>query len=59
MISNEIKAIADTFVENEILNNLAPLGIPILSEESGYLSTEIEKEYLFIVDPNSKNIGSF
>jgi len=50
-IVNEIKAEADSFLEAEIFKYLIPLGIPILSEESGYLAKENDEGYLFIVDP--------
>jgi myo-inositol-1(or 4)-monophosphatase len=50
-LPNEVKALADTFIEKEILQNLTVLGIPILSEESGHLLKENNQDYLFIVDP--------
>lgn len=50
-ISNEIKAEADSFLETEIFKHLIPLGVPILSEESGYLEKDNDEGYLFIVDP--------
>jgi hypothetical protein len=36
----EIKALADTVLEKEILWALAPMGFIILSEESGYIPSQ-------------------
>ena len=47
----EIKALADTVLEKDILQALIPKGLPILSEESGFISGERESKYWFIVDP--------
>jgi myo-inositol-1(or 4)-monophosphatase len=47
----EVKAIADTVLEKEILQALRPIGLPILSEESGHMSGQQKSEYWFIVDP--------
>jgi len=47
----EIKALADKVLEDDILNLLAPTGMPILSEESGYVPGNKESNYWFIVDP--------
>jgi myo-inositol-1(or 4)-monophosphatase len=47
----EIKAIADTVMEKEILRVLAGAGLPILSEESGYVAAPHKSKYWFIVDP--------
>jgi myo-inositol-1(or 4)-monophosphatase len=47
----EIKAIADTVMEKEILGVLADAGLPILSEESGYIASPQPTSYWFIVDP--------
>lgn len=47
----EIKALADLILEKDILQALRPLGFPILSEESGYLSGTKNDGYWFIVDP--------
>lgn len=47
----EIKALADISIEQEILSQLIPLGIPILSEESGFISNNNKKDFYFIVDP--------
>lgn len=49
--SKEIKALADTVLEKDILQALAPTGLPILSEESGYIPSRQESNYWFIVDP--------
>lgn len=47
----EIKALADTVLEEDILKGLLPFGLPILSEESGYIHGQKESKYWFIVDP--------
>lgn len=47
----EIKALADTVLERDILEKLAPTGLPILSEESGSVAGRAESSYRFIVDP--------
>ncbi len=47
----EIKALADAVLEKDILRALAPTGLPILSEESGYIPGRQESQYWFIVDP--------
>ena len=47
----EIKALADTVLEKDILKALIPTGLSILSEESGYISDQRESKYWFIVDP--------
>lgn len=50
-LPKEIKSIADHILNQDILKSLAPLGIPILSEESGYLYSKVPSDYRFIVDP--------
>lgn len=47
----EVKAMADTVLEREILDGLAPTGLSILSEESGYIPGKQTSTYWFIVDP--------
>jgi myo-inositol-1(or 4)-monophosphatase len=47
----EIKALADTVLEKDILKALVSSRIPILSEESGYIPGQNKTEYLFIIDP--------
>ncbi len=47
----EIKATADTIVEKEILRVLADGGLPVLTEESGYVDSPQKSQYWFIVDP--------
>ena len=47
----EIKALADTVLERDILKALIPTGLPILSEESGNIAGQQESKYRFIVDP--------
>ncbi len=47
----EIKALADTILEKDILQHLIPLGLPILSEEAGYLAGDDDSGYYFILDP--------
>jgi myo-inositol-1(or 4)-monophosphatase len=47
----EIKALADTVLEKEILQSLIPIGFPILSEESGCIPGQQKSKYRFVVDP--------
>jgi myo-inositol-1(or 4)-monophosphatase len=47
----EIKAIADTMLDKDILQSLASTGLTILSEESGYIPGREDSNYWFIVDP--------
>jgi myo-inositol-1(or 4)-monophosphatase len=47
----EIKAIADTIMEKEILRTLASAELPILSEECGYIGSPRHSQFWFIVDP--------
>lgn len=47
----EVKAIADTVLEREILDALIPTGLTILSEESGYIFGHQESKYWFVIDP--------
>ena len=47
----EIKALADIVLEKEILQVLGLKGLPILSEESGYIPGQQDSKYWFIVDP--------
>jgi myo-inositol-1(or 4)-monophosphatase len=47
----EVKAAADRILETEILGRLTPLGLPILSEESGHIPGSEETGYWFVVDP--------
>jgi myo-inositol-1(or 4)-monophosphatase len=49
--SREIKALADTILDEDILRALAPVGLAVLSEESGYLAAQQKSDYWFIVDP--------
>jgi myo-inositol-1(or 4)-monophosphatase len=49
--AKEVKAIADTILEEDILRALAPAGLPILSEESGLIAGHGSSRYRFIVDP--------
>lgn len=51
VLTREIKAVADTELEKDILLSLTPTGLPILSEESGYIQYQQESRYMFIVDP--------
>ena len=50
-LPKEVKAAADIFLEKEILDRLTPIGLPILSEESGYIPGEQETKLWFIIDP--------
>ena len=47
----EVKALADVVLEQEILAQLTPTGISVLSEESGRVDGECDSGYRFIVDP--------
>lgn len=47
----EVKARADTILEEEILKELRPTELSILSEESGFIEGRRDAEYLFIIDP--------
>ena len=47
----EMKAEADNLIEHQILSKLMPLGLPVLSEESGYLPNSNKSDFYFIVDP--------
>lgn len=47
----EIKAVADTVLEKDILRALASAELPILSEESGHIPGQQQSNYWFIVDP--------
>jgi len=49
--SKEIKSFADKFFEKKILAQLIPFGLPILTEESGYLNNNSNSDLFFIVDP--------
>ncbi len=50
-VPREMKAVADQVLEGEILKELIPLGLPILSEESGDVYNCRDSELRFIVDP--------
>lgn len=47
----EVKALADTVLEKDILQALSSTGLPVLSEESGYVAAPQSSDYWFIVDP--------
>jgi myo-inositol-1(or 4)-monophosphatase len=47
----EVKAIADTMLDKDILQSLESTGLAILSEESGYIPARADSNYWFIVDP--------
>jgi myo-inositol-1(or 4)-monophosphatase len=47
----EMKAVADRALEKEILRSLASTGLPVLSEEAGYLPSEHDEQYWWIIDP--------
>jgi len=47
----EIKALADTVLEREILDGLGATGLPILSEEAGWVGEARDARLTFIVDP--------
>ncbi|KAA3633455.1 MAG: inositol monophosphatase [Proteobacteria bacterium] len=50
-IPREMKAAADRLLEDRILRDLEPTGLPILSEECGERSTDPNAEFRFVVDP--------
>jgi myo-inositol-1(or 4)-monophosphatase len=50
-VPREVKSAADTIIEKIILDKLAPTGINILSEESGFLTSDRESSLRFIIDP--------
>jgi myo-inositol-1(or 4)-monophosphatase len=50
-LSKEIKSLADSVLDRDIIKELKKTSIPILSEESGYVGTQIDSPYQFIVDP--------
>jgi myo-inositol-1(or 4)-monophosphatase len=50
-LPREIKSIADKVLESDILQGLRPLGLAILSEESGYIPAREKSSYWFVVDP--------
>jgi myo-inositol-1(or 4)-monophosphatase len=50
-IKKEVKAKADSYLEDKILPQLMDTGISILSEEAGYIEGTKNPELLFIVDP--------
>jgi myo-inositol-1(or 4)-monophosphatase len=47
----EIKSLADAALDKDILRALSPIGLPILSEESGSIPGRRKSPYSFIVDP--------
>lgn len=50
-VPREIKADADAVLDQLILRQLLPLGLPVLSEESGYIQGRSRDGLWFIVDP--------
>lgn len=50
-LPREIKAAADLVLEQEILETLQAAGLPILTEESGYVAGASGSDRWFIVDP--------
>jgi myo-inositol-1(or 4)-monophosphatase len=50
-LPREMKADFDKTLEREILNRLIPVGLPILSEESGEIAGSDKSGLRFIVDP--------
>jgi len=50
-LPKEVKALADTILEKDIIKSLNNTGFPILSEEAGYIPGKAESKYWFIVDP--------
>lgn len=47
----EVKALADSVLEEDILRALSSTKLPVLSEESGYVAAPGSSKYWFIVDP--------
>ena len=47
----EMKSDVDNFLDKELINRLSPLGIPILSEESGRIDLNSKSPFQFIIDP--------
>jgi myo-inositol-1(or 4)-monophosphatase len=50
-LPREVKAVADSVMERDILHGLAAAEIPVLSEESGYIGAAQPGALWFIVDP--------
>jgi len=50
-LASEIKADADKLLENKILESLSSFDLPVLSEESGFISCHDFNKAYFIVDP--------
>jgi myo-inositol-1(or 4)-monophosphatase len=50
-LSREVKAAADTVLEQDLLQSLAGAQLTVLSEESGYLPSPQRSKLWFIVDP--------
>lgn len=51
LLNSEVKALADTFIDEYLLSRLSKFGLPILTEESGVQEDSVNSEFLFIVDP--------
>lgn len=50
-LPKEVKALADTVLEEDILRSLGKTGYSILSEEAGYIAGKNDSKYWFLVDP--------
>lgn len=50
-VTREVKALADSMMDDFIIERLVATGIPILSEESGELQGTAETDLKFVVDP--------
>jgi len=50
-LPKEIKAKADKFLEEQFVDSLKPLGISILTEETGLIMTDEDSDLIFILDP--------
>jgi myo-inositol-1(or 4)-monophosphatase len=50
-IPRELKAEADKILEQEILEKLLPLGLPVLTEEQGEIGVDATSGLKFVVDP--------
>jgi len=50
-LPKEMKAKVDRVLEDQILEKLTPIGLPIISEETGFIAGDSSLGYRFIVDP--------
>ena len=50
-LPREMKSDADHFMDKELIKQLSPLGISILSEEGGEINSKSKSSFRFIIDP--------